>query len=108
MSPTVFLAPIGEGDESEQRSLYFGNDRGGNDWHDHYGIWSCRFSADGKELVAGGSGKIMGKLSNHGGRRVCSLSIQFMIYKRTGEQPRLRHTERMSTLAVGLIRAVTF
>lgn len=59
MSPNVFLAPTGEDDESEQRSLYFGNDRGGNDWHDHYGIWSCRFSGDGKELVAGGSGKLM-------------------------------------------------
>lgn len=25
-----------------------------------YGIWSCRFSADGNEVVAGGSGKIFG------------------------------------------------
>jgi WD repeat-containing protein 23 len=60
MSPTVFLASTGEGD-ADQRSVYFGNDRGSNDWHDHYGIWSCRFSADGKELVAGGSGKLMGE-----------------------------------------------
>ena len=26
------------------------------------GIWSCRFSADGNEVVAGGSGKIFGLL----------------------------------------------
>lgn len=25
-----------------------------------FGIWSCRFSADGNEVVAGGSGKIFG------------------------------------------------
>lgn len=31
-------------------------------WHDEdgFGIWSCRFSADGNEVVAGGSGKIFG------------------------------------------------
>ena len=27
------------------------------------GIWSCRFSADGNEVVAGGSGKIFGLLN---------------------------------------------
>jgi len=27
-----------------------------------FGIWSCRFSADGNEVVAGGSGKIFGLL----------------------------------------------
>jgi len=58
MSPYVFLAHTGE-EEIEQRSLYFGNDRNSRDWHDHHGIWSCRFSADGKEMVAGGSGKLM-------------------------------------------------
>lgn len=26
-----------------------------------FGIWSCRFSADGNEVVAGGSGKIFGQ-----------------------------------------------
>ena len=64
MSPTVMLAPTGADDESEQRSLYFGESRSGNDWHDRSGIWSCRFSSNGKELVAGGSGKLMGKLIN--------------------------------------------
>ena len=26
-----------------------------------FGIWSCKFSADGHEVVAGGDGKIFGK-----------------------------------------------
>jgi len=26
-----------------------------------FGIWSCKFSADGNEVVAGGDGKIFGK-----------------------------------------------
>ena len=33
-------------------------------WHysyaDNFGIYSCRFSADGNEIVAGGSGSIYG------------------------------------------------
>jgi DDB1- and CUL4-associated factor 11 len=28
-----------------------------------FGIWSCQFSADGNEVVAGGSGKIFGLLN---------------------------------------------
>jgi DDB1- and CUL4-associated factor 11 len=28
-----------------------------------FGIWSCKFSADGNEVVAGGDGKIFGKYS---------------------------------------------
>jgi DDB1- and CUL4-associated factor 11 len=31
-------------------------------WEDRVAIWSCRFSADGNEVVAGGSGKIFGLL----------------------------------------------
>jgi hypothetical protein len=30
---------------------------------DHFGIWSCRFSADGNEVVAGGDGYIFGTFS---------------------------------------------
>ena len=26
-----------------------------------FGIWSCKFSADGNEVVAGGDGKIFGE-----------------------------------------------
>lgn len=60
MSSTVFVASTKEG-ETEQRSLFFGQNRREYEWRDRYGIWSCRFSADGKELVAGGSGKLMGR-----------------------------------------------
>ena len=28
---------------------------------DEFGIWSCKFSADGNEVVAGGNGRIFGK-----------------------------------------------
>ncbi|KAG8835599.1 hypothetical protein FRC17_002191 [Serendipita sp. 399] len=59
MSPTVFLASTVPDDESEQRSLSFGHNRHDIGWDGRAGIWSCRFSADGKELVAGGSGKLM-------------------------------------------------
>jgi DDB1- and CUL4-associated factor 11 len=59
MSPCVFVASTQE-PNAEQRSLHFGQSRSSFEWHERYGIWSCRFSADGKELVAGGSGKLMG------------------------------------------------
>lgn len=48
-SSTIYLASTVEG-EMEQRALHFGNrgaDRGLSVWGDPYGIWSCRFSADG-------------------------------------------------------------
>lgn len=37
--------------------------RSSNVWGygESFGIWSCRFSADGNEVVAGGSGKIFGE-----------------------------------------------
>jgi len=34
-------------------------------WDDEFGIWSCRFSADGNEVIAGGSGQIFGNLFFH-------------------------------------------
>ena len=36
--------------------------RGWNDWddEDQFGIWSCKFSADGNEIVAGGREMIFG------------------------------------------------
>jgi WD repeat-containing protein 23 len=33
----------------------------GSGYMDNFGIYSCRFSADGNEIVAGGSGNIFGK-----------------------------------------------
>ena len=37
---------------------------------ENFGIWSCRFSADGHEVVAGGSGKIFGKI------RIKSIAVE--------------------------------
>ena len=44
-----------------------------------FGIWSCRFSADGNEVVAGGSDHIFGKQRRNSGSFLTSLSLQFMI-----------------------------
>lgn len=46
-----------------QVPIYFGERRQRDHWGyaDNYSIWSCRFSADGNEIVAGGSGKLFGE-----------------------------------------------
>lgn len=44
----------------EQIPIHFAERRGPYTYLDQFGIWSCRFSADGKEVVAGGSGNIFG------------------------------------------------
>ena len=36
------------------------NRRGWSDEEDAFGIWSCKFSADGNEVIAGGSSMIFG------------------------------------------------
>lgn len=46
--------PIPFSDPTSRQTPYFG-------YGDSFGIWSCRFSADGNEVVAGGSGKIFGE-----------------------------------------------
>jgi len=70
ISPVVYLTRTGlasssdEVDSSpqEQIPLRFSdstqNRRIWGWYDDNFGIWSCRFSADGNEIVAGGSGKI--------------------------------------------------
>jgi len=45
--------PISFADPHTRVTPFFG-------YGDSFGIWSCRFSADGNEVVAGGSGKIFG------------------------------------------------
>lgn len=65
-------------------------------WDDEnsFGIWSCRFSADGNEVVAGGSGQIFGRLYF-----ILELGFlidappQFMISWLTVGQSRLLHTK---------------
>ena len=66
-SPTVYMTntldsstvqtPIRFGDQGrrQSRSLWGVYD------DDSFGIWSCRFSADGNEVIAGGSGHIFGR-----------------------------------------------
>ena len=29
-------------------------------YEDHYGVWSCKFSADGNEVIAGGTEMVFG------------------------------------------------
>ncbi|TFK56756.1 WD40 repeat-like protein [Heliocybe sulcata] len=61
ISPTVYMTNVRE-PHPEQIPLRFGDPpRRQHLWgfdDERFGIWSCRFSADGKEVVAGGDGKI--------------------------------------------------
>ncbi|KAH8703702.1 WD40-repeat-containing domain protein [Talaromyces proteolyticus] len=51
----VSLAPTDPYDTSDPMSLDFSNTRQGRGGHRHWGIWSLRFSGDGREIVAGTS-----------------------------------------------------
>ena len=64
-TPTVYMTstspdgnsmqiPIPFSDPASRTSPFYG-------YGENFGIWSCRFSADGNEVVAGGSGKIFGQ-----------------------------------------------
>ena len=44
-----------------------------------FGVWSCRFSADGNEVVAGGSEHIFGKRLRNSFSSLTYLLLQFMI-----------------------------
>ncbi|KAF8640446.1 hypothetical protein AX17_000110 [Amanita inopinata Kibby_2008] len=55
ITPTVYMTSISD-DSTQQIPIPFGDSPHGL-W-DSFGIWSCRFSADGNEVVAGGSGNI--------------------------------------------------
>ncbi|KAG6919041.1 hypothetical protein DXG01_009751 [Tephrocybe rancida] len=61
ITPTVYMASIFD-DSQVQTPIPFSDRSPTDSWHHSYGegfgIWSCRFSADGNEVVAGGSGKI--------------------------------------------------
>jgi DDB1- and CUL4-associated factor 11 len=43
--------PINFADPRDARSFGYG---------DPYGVWSCKFSADGNEVIAGGTGMVFG------------------------------------------------
>ena len=34
---------------------------GNHEDYDHYGVWSCKFSADGNEVIAGGTEMVFGR-----------------------------------------------
>jgi DDB1- and CUL4-associated factor 11 len=53
---TVYMTSTSPEDSSEQIPIPFGDQRRDA----RFGIWSCRFSADGNEVVAGGDGKLFG------------------------------------------------
>ncbi|GLB35784.1 putative WD domain, G-beta repeat [Lyophyllum shimeji] len=60
ITPTVYMTNILD-DSPVQTPIPFADpSRSANIWGhgESFGIWSCRFSADGNEVVAGGSGKI--------------------------------------------------
>lgn len=58
LDPSSVQTPIRFADQRRQGRSLFG--RGYQE--DAFGIWSCKFSADGNEVIAGGSGHIFGKL----------------------------------------------
>ena len=35
---------------------------GAHDNYEHYGVWSCKFSADGNEVIAGGTEMVFGEI----------------------------------------------
>ncbi|TFY70898.1 hypothetical protein EVG20_g2103 [Dentipellis fragilis] len=63
ITPTVWMSTTLDS-STVQKPLHFNdpaptNRRGHiGGWGDHFGIWSCRFSADGNEVIAGGSSQI--------------------------------------------------
>jgi WD repeat-containing protein 23 len=47
----------------EQVALNFNDPRPGPSYEDRFAIWSCRFSADGNEVIAGGNAMIYGPVT---------------------------------------------
>lgn len=67
-TPIVYLASTLDS-STEQIPIRFSDEprwrnRSVLDTYDEYefGVWSCKFSADGNEVIAGGSGHVFGKL----------------------------------------------
>ncbi|EAU92285.2 WD-repeat-containing protein [Coprinopsis cinerea okayama7 len=55
--PTVYMTSTSPEGSSTQIPINFSDNRH-TAYYSRFGIWSCRFSADGNEVVAGGDGKI--------------------------------------------------
>ncbi|KAH8835624.1 WD40-repeat-containing domain protein [Flagelloscypha sp. PMI_526] len=60
ITPTVYMADMKDPTAPQVPICFSDSERTRRawDWDDGFGIWSCRFSADGNEVVAGGSGNI--------------------------------------------------
>lgn len=65
-TPTVYMASTAPDGDPVQVPINFADTHRTRLflYEDFTGIWSCRFSADGNEVVAGGSGKIFGLYFN--------------------------------------------
>ena len=103
-TPTVFMTSTLDGDPV-QTPIPFADppSRSVHGWGygESFGIWSCRFSADGNEVVAGGSGKIFGK-STHRRLRSCFDMLQSMISLQTEEPLKSLRITTTLIAAVGL------
>lgn len=64
-TPTVYMTSTAPDGNSMQIPISFSDPLSRTSpfsgYGENFGIWSCRFSADGNEVVAGGSGKIFGQ-----------------------------------------------
>jgi WD repeat-containing protein 23 len=60
ITSTVYMTSVLDA-STEQIPIRFAEpyNRRGYAYEDRFGIWSCRFSADGNEIIAGGSGEIL-------------------------------------------------
>lgn len=61
-TPTVYLATTRDASTAQHAIQLADSRRGQSLWgyEESFGIYSCRFSADGNEVIAGGSGRIFG------------------------------------------------
>ncbi|PPQ77004.1 hypothetical protein CVT25_014821 [Psilocybe cyanescens] len=59
ITPTVYMTSTSPDGSNAQIPISFADPgRPLSHFHTNFGIWSCRFSADGNEIVAGGSGRL--------------------------------------------------
>lgn len=72
-------------------------------YEDDFGIWSCKFSADGNEVIAGGSSMIFGpciSIYEHY-REYLHLDRQCTTFSRISALSGFKRIQTMSTAAVG-------
>jgi len=82
---TVYMTSTSPEGFEEQTPIPFADARGGY-YRDHFGIWSCRFSADGNEVIAGGDGHIFGAPNPIEGYSLLMTLEQYTIFWQTAER----------------------